>query len=52
MRLGLRRMETTGITLTSTEAVLFEWCDDARSPQFKALSQLVREVPPLETRGT
>ncbi len=46
--MGLRRMETSGMTLTSTEAVLFEWCDDARSPQFKSLSQLVREAPPVD----
>ena len=40
---GLRRMEASGVTLTTVEAALFEWCVDAQTPGFKSLSQLIRE---------
>ena len=43
---ALRRMETTGVTLTTTEAALFEWCKVAGTPEFKRISQLVRQSPP------
>lgn len=43
---ALRRMESSGVTLTSTEAALFEWCEAAGSPEFKQISALVREPPP------
>ncbi len=43
---ALRRMESSGATLTTTEAALFEWCQAAGTPQFKQISQLVRETPP------
>lgn len=43
---ALRRMETGGAVLSTTEAVLFEWCETADHPQFKAVSRLVREQPP------
>lgn len=38
---ALRRMENSGMTLTTTQALLFEWCQTAEHPQFKALSQLI-----------
>jgi nicotinamidase-related amidase len=44
--IALRRMESSGATLTSAEAALFEWCQDSKAPQFKQISQLVRESPP------
>ncbi|MEW4566086.1 hydrolase [Bremerella sp. JC770] len=44
--IALRRMESTGVTLTTTEAALFEWCRVAGTPQFKQISQLVREEGP------
>jgi nicotinamidase-related amidase len=44
--IALRRLETSGATLTTMEAAMFEWCQDAKAPQFKAISQLVREAPP------
>lgn len=44
--IALRRMETSGATLTTTEAVLFEWCEVAGTPEFKHISQLVRQSPP------
>src|SRR5437762_3406876 len=43
---ALRRMDSAGATLTTTEAALFEWCGRAGSPEFKQISQLVREQPP------
>lgn len=42
-RTALRRMESAGATLTTTEAALFEWCEVAGTPEFKQISQLVRE---------
>ena len=42
-RQALRRMEQAGITLTSTEAALFEWCEHAGTEQFKAISKLVKD---------
>ena len=44
---ALRRMEMSGATLTTTEAALFEWCEVAGTPEFKRVSALVRETPPL-----
>ncbi len=46
---ALRRMDSAGATLTTTEAALFEWCETADAPQFKQISRLAREEPP-ETR--
>jgi nicotinamidase-related amidase len=43
---ALRRMESSGATLTTTEAALFEWCEIAGTPEFKQISALVRELPP------
>lgn len=45
--IALRRLESAGVTLTTCEAVLFEWCGDSAHPQFKAVSQLVRETPQI-----
>jgi len=44
---ALRRMEMSGATLTTTEAALFEWCEVAGTPEFKRVSAIVRETPPL-----
>ncbi len=46
---ALRRMDSAGATLTTTEAVLFEWCQTAASPEFKQISRLVREEEPAST---
>ncbi|HEX3724820.1 MAG TPA: hydrolase [Pirellulales bacterium] len=43
---GLRRMESAGATLTTTEAAMFEWCQVSGTPVFKKISALVREQPP------
>lgn len=39
---ALRRMEASGATITSTESILFEWCEKAGSPEFKQISNLVK----------
>lgn len=44
--IALRRMETSGATLTTTEAAMFEWCERSGTPEFKEISRLVRETPP------
>jgi nicotinamidase-related amidase len=46
--ISLRRMDSAGATLTTTEAALFEWCARAGTPEFKQISQLVRQQPPGE----
>ncbi len=43
---ALRRMESLGVTLTTTESALFEWCEVAGTPEFKEISRLVRQEPP------
>jgi nicotinamidase-related amidase len=40
---ALRRFETSGMVLTTTESLLFEWCQSAEHPQFKEISRLVKE---------
>jgi nicotinamidase-related amidase len=44
---ALRRMDSSGATLTTTEAALFEWCEVAGTSAFKEISRLVRERDPL-----
>lgn len=44
-RTALDRMDSSGATLTTTEAALFEWCREAGTPAFKEISRLVREEP-------
>ena len=39
---ALRRLEGAGAILTTSEAVLFEWCRTAEHPQFQAIRRLVR----------
>jgi len=38
---ALRRLESAGAVLTTSEAVLFEWCRTADHPQFQAVRRLV-----------
>lgn len=45
---ALRRMESAGAVLTTTESALFEWCIQAGNETFRAISRLARETPPLE----
>ena len=41
-------MEASGVTLTTTEAALFEWCEKAGTPEFKKISALVQQTHPSE----
>lgn len=43
---ALRRMDSAGVTLTTTESALFEWCEVAGTPEFKQISKLVQQPPP------
>jgi nicotinamidase-related amidase len=45
-RTALKRMDSAGVTITTTEAALFEWCRVAGTPQFKQISLLAQETPP------
>jgi nicotinamidase-related amidase len=45
-RTALQRMDSSGATLTTTEAALFEVCQVAGTPQFKQISQLARQAAP------
>ena len=40
--IAIRRLDSNGVTLTTVESALFEWCETANHPQFKAISQLVK----------
>ncbi len=40
---ALRRLESSGALLTTTESALFQWCRTADAPQFKEISRIVRE---------
>ena len=42
--IALRRMETSGALLTTTEAALFEWCGTAGTAEFKGISALAKEA--------
>jgi nicotinamidase-related amidase len=44
--IALRRMESAGVILTTTEAAMFEWCRVADRPEFKQISALAKEKPP------
>jgi nicotinamidase-related amidase len=48
---AIGRMDSAGATLTTTEAALFEWCQAAGTPEFKAISRLVREPAPHAESG-
>ena len=43
---ALKRMESSGATLVTTEMAMFEWCEVAGSPEFKVVSKLVQEKTP------
>jgi len=43
---ALRRLESAGVVLTTTEAAIFEWCRAAGTPEFKQISALAKESPP------
>ena len=41
--IGLQRLSDSDVVITTTESVLFEWCEKAGSDQFRALSKIVTE---------
>lgn len=41
--IALQRLRDSGATITTTESVLFEWCETAAAPEFKQISELVKE---------
>lgn len=41
--IALQRMASSGAVITTTESVLFEWCERAGTAEFKEISRLVRE---------
>ena len=42
-KMALHRLQVSGAVVTSTEAVLFEWCEVAGTPEFKQISALVKD---------
>lgn len=42
---ALERMRAAGATLAGTETVLFEWTHSGDDPEFRAILQLVKELP-------
>ena len=42
-KIALDRMSAAGATIVTTEAVLFEWCEVSGTPEFKQISQLIKE---------
>jgi nicotinamidase-related amidase len=48
---ALRRMDSSGAVLTTTEAALLEWCQAAGTPEFKQISRIVREIEPEPAGG-
>jgi nicotinamidase-related amidase len=44
--IALRRMESAGVILTTTETAMFEWCRTAGRPEFKRISALAKEKSP------
>lgn len=49
--IALRRMESAGAVITTTEAALFEWCERAGTPEFRQISALAKELPPLVAKS-
>ena len=47
---AMRRLDSAGAALTTTESALFEWCATAAAPEFKQISQLIQQVPPTVQR--
>ncbi len=43
---AMERMMRCGAVLTTTESVLFEWCESSTAPEFKVISALVRQTSP------
>ncbi len=48
---ALRRLERAGVTLSTTEAVLFEWTENADHPGFSTISNLIKNFVAPEAPG-
>ncbi len=46
-RVALNRVAAAGGVITTTEAILFEWCRVAEGPAFKTIRPLVRQPSPM-----
>lgn len=44
--IALRRMESSGVMATTTEAAIFEWCESADDPAFRTISALAKRSKP------
>lgn len=42
-KIALKRMENSGACITTTESILFEWCEVAGTDEFKQISRLVTQ---------
>jgi len=42
-QIALERMSTGGATIVTAESVLFEWCEVSGTPEFKQISQLIKD---------
>ncbi|MEX2285603.1 MAG: hydrolase [Planctomycetaceae bacterium] len=42
-KIALDRLSASGATLTTTESVLFEWCETSAAPEFKQISKLIKD---------
>ncbi|MBT6642733.1 MAG: hydrolase [Planctomycetaceae bacterium] len=40
-RIALRRLEGSGAVISTTEAILFEWCNTAENPAFQKMRELI-----------
>ena len=43
-KMALARMADSGAILTTTESILFEWCEAAGTAEFKQISRLIRDA--------
>ena len=44
---AIRRLERAGAVVSTTESVLFEWTERSDRPEFKAISELIKEMDKL-----
>jgi isochorismate hydrolase len=42
-KIAFDRMSAGGATIVTTESVLFEWCERSGTPEFKQISQLIKD---------
>ncbi|MBI3863531.1 MAG: hydrolase [Planctomycetia bacterium] len=42
-KIALDRMAAGGAVITTTESVLFEWCEQSGTPEFKQISHLIKQ---------